>query len=408
MIPEEWKIVQLSELIDSLETGVSVNSYDHQASIGEVGVLKTSALNECKFNPYENKKIKEDESHRVKTIPKKGQIIISRMNTPALVGLNAYVDKDYPNLFLPDRLWQTVFKKDCKISTKWLSYFLSYDVTLKKISSLATGTSDTMKNISKDEFLSLEILMPVFSEQTKIAEILSTCDEAIDKIQKLVHAKEKQKKGLMQNLLTGKVRFKNYTSTNWTYTKLGELSFIRRGASPRPISDPKFFSTEGRGWIRISDVSSEQGRYLNKTTQYLSVEGENNSVKVDRGDLIMSICATIGLPKIINIPSCIHDGFVLIKPIDGKLHTYFLYHYINFITDKLADSGQPGTQKNLNTDIVSRIEVPSISFNEQSEIANVLDQVENEILILNKELKQLKTQKKGLMQQLLTGKIRVK
>lgn len=287
-----------------------------------------------------------------------------------------------------------------------LPFLLQADITQNQFEKIKSGS--TRSSVGMLTLRKLELLMPTEKERNIISKILSTCDEAIEKLSKLIATKEKQKKGLMQNLLTGKVRFKKYSNTNWSYNKLGELSIIRRGASPRPISDPKFFSIKGRGWIRISDVSAEEGKYLNRTTQYLSSEGENNSVKVDKGDLIMSICATIGLPKIINIPSCIHDGFVLIKPIEGKLHTDFLYHYINFITNKLAEGGQPGTQKNLNTDIVSRIQVPLIEINEQNEIANVLDQAENEILILKKELIKLKSQKKGLMQQLLTGKIRVK
>ena len=299
-------------------------------------------------------------------------------------------------------IWKVVPKP--KVDKMFLYYILQHDVE----NLLKHKQGGTMFHITKGDIEKREIITPRYEDQIEIAKILTSCDEAIDKLSKLIVSKEKQKKGLMQNLLTGKVRFKKHSNTNWSYTKLGELSFIRRGASPRPISDPKFFSVEGRGWVRISDVSAEEGKYLNRTTQYLSIEGENNSVKVDKGDLIMSICATIGLPKIINIPSCIHDGFVLIKPVSGKLDTDFLYHYINFITDKLADGGQPGTQKNLNTDIVSRIQVPLIEIKEQKEVANVLDHAENEILILNKELIKLKKQKKGLMQQLLTGKIRVK
>jgi type I restriction enzyme, S subunit len=148
--------------------------------------------------------------------------------------------------------------------------------------------------------------------------------------------------------------------------------------------------------------------YLTKTSQYLSALGAERSVKVDKGDFIMSICATIGVPRIVDMPACVHDGFVVVRDFDKHLDKFFLYHYIDFITDKLADSGQPGTQKNLNTTIVGNIEVPQISLEEQAKIVAVLSSADDEITTLETQLTAVKQQKRGLMQQLLTGKKRVK
>ncbi|MBO9200606.1 MULTISPECIES: restriction endonuclease subunit S [Niastella] len=246
------------------------------------------------------------------------------------------------------------------------------------------------------------------SEQLKIAEVLSTWDKSIETLTQLIAAKQQLKKGLMQQLLTGKKRFEEFKNEKWHYNSLGDIASIRRGASPRPINNPNFFSHTGRGWIRISDVTFEKGKLLNFTSQYLSDLGASHSVKVEIGDLIMSICATIGVPKIVNIPSCIHDGFVLIRDYETSLEKEFLYHFIEFITPKLADSGQPGTQRNLNTDIVSRIQIPVLSLSEQKKIAEVLSFCDNEIIDIEKSLENCKLQKQGLMQQLLTGKKRVK
>lgn len=121
----------------------------------------------------------------------------------------------------------------------------------------------------------------------------------------------------------------------WEVKKLGEIADIRRGASPRPIKDPKWFSDSGRGWIRISDVTSSNV-YLNSTTQYLSEDGARNSITVDKGDLIMSICATIGVPIIVNIPACILDGFVLFKNYEKVIDTFFLYFFLQAQTEILT------------------------------------------------------------------------
>ena len=116
---------------------------------------------------------------------------------------------------------------------------------------------------------------------------------------------------------------------DWEVKKLGDLSQIKRGASPRPISDKKWFSDNSNvGWIRISDVTSSK-KYLNKTEQYLSLEGIKKSRPVNKGDLIMSICASIGVPIILNMDACIHDGFVVYSNLDEKiLNKEYLYYFI--------------------------------------------------------------------------------
>ncbi len=193
----------------------------------------------------------------------------------------------------------------------------------------------------------------------------------------------------------------------WEIVKLKSISSIRRGASPRPIKDPKYFSLSGRGWIRISDVTSSN-IYLNKTSQYLSEIGVEKSVKVDKGDIIMSICGTIGIPIIINIPSCIHDGFVLIKENMELLDKMYLYYYILYILDKLSNKGQPGAQKNLNTTIVGNIILPLPPLPEQRKIADILTTWDTAIDKTESLINAKTNLKRGLMQKLLTGKVRFK
>ena len=166
-IDPEWGMVELGEVIDELETGVSVNSENGQIVNGEFGVLKTSAVTYGDFRPFEYKKILETELPRAKCKPKKDSIIISRMNTEQLVGASAYVNKDYNTLYLPDRLWQTVIsRKD--VSAKYVHLVISSPEYRKKISDLCGGTSGSMKNISKKNFMSLTIPLPEPVSQNKI------------------------------------------------------------------------------------------------------------------------------------------------------------------------------------------------------------------------------------------------
>jgi type I restriction enzyme S subunit len=269
------------------------------------------------------------------------------------------------------------------------------------------ATQNAQKNINLQVLRPLLFRTPPLEEQTKIAQLLSTWDKAIETTEKLIENSKAQKKALMQQLLTGKRRFPGFKE-KWDWVKLSTLCRVRRGASPRPIKDQKWFSKKGRGWVRISDVTATKTQYLTSTIQYLSDLGVKNSVSVDPGDLIMSICGTIGVPKFLGIPACIHDGFVVFREPAACLSLNFLYHYLSYVSKHLALGGQPGTQKNLNTSIVGNILIPRISTKEQELIALSLGLADQEIWNLEWQYEVLERQRKALMQQLITGKRRVK
>jgi type I restriction enzyme S subunit len=294
-----------------------------------------------------------------------------------------------------------------RLDLDYLVYFFNSPYGKYLLGLASPGGAGRNKTLGQEDFLNLSIPLPPVYEQHKIIEVLTTWDTAITQTDLMVATLHERKRGLMQRLLTSQVRFSGFID-KWKEDDLGKFANVRRGASPRPISNPEYFAESGRGWIRISDVTKEPTRFLNSASQYLSELGESKSVKVEVGDLIMSICATIGVPKIVNIPACIHDGFVLFSEFEQRYNKEFLYHYINFIAPLLASGGQPGTQKNLNTDIVRKIKIPTISLAEQSKIVDVLNTSDEEISLYSQKLETLKQQKKGLMQQLLTGQVRVK
>ena len=192
----------------------------------------------------------------------------------------------------------------------------------------------------------------------------------------------------------------------WDVTNFGNISSIKRGASPRPISSPKWFDKDSSvGWVRISDVTKSK-KYLKKTEQYLSEDGINRSRKVDKGNLIMSICATIGKPIYTNFNVCIHDGFIVFDSLSEDKG--FIYYLLEKIQKKWYRYGQPGTQVNLNSDIVSS-EIFSIPTKpEQQKIAAFLTAVDNKIEQLSKKQELLGEYKKGLMQKIFSQAIRFK
>lgn len=181
--------------------------------------------------------------------------------------------------------------------------------------------------------------------------------------------------------------------------KIKEFAKVRRGASPRPITDPKYFGGNV-GWVRIADVSASN-KYLRKTTQYVSPLGESLSVRVDKGDLIMSIAGTVGRPMIVDMPACIHDGFVHIYDFSNANNEY-LYYYLQFFEENIKSLGQSGTQTNLNTSIVGEIDIFFPELKEQSIIATILSTIDQAIEKTERLIAKYECIKTGLMQDLLT------
>lgn len=188
---------------------------------------------------------------------------------------------------------------------------------------------------------------------------------------------------------------------DWKINKINEITNVHRGASPRPIGDKKYFSGHGRGWIRISDVTKTY-KYLRKTEQYLSDLGESKCVPVDPGDLIMSICATIGKPIIVELPACIHDGFVVFRNISKDVDRNYFFYVLQRNEKKFLNLKQTGTQGNLNTSLVGRTKILLPPLPEQKRIAEVLSTVDDAIQRVEEAITQTERLKQGLMQKLLT------
>ncbi|WP_161796102.1 restriction endonuclease subunit S [Pseudomonas fluorescens] len=195
----EWEQKPLSTLVKSLDAGVSVNSGDRPANKNERGILKTSAVTSGIFDSSENKIVTDTkELSRLKEPVLKNTIIISRMNTPALVGANAYIEASHENLFLPDRLWAA--KPKSGTSMRFIAYILGGGQGRAALSALATGTSGSMKNISKSAVLEVQISTPSTEEQQKIADCLTSIDKLITAQTQKLGTLKTYKKGLIKQL----------------------------------------------------------------------------------------------------------------------------------------------------------------------------------------------------------------
>lgn len=205
-IPKDWGVQKLKYQITFIESGVSVNAGQTEAEVNQVGVLKTSSVSKQVFDIHENKCVNLEEISRVECPVRANTIIVSRMNTPELVGACGYVEKDYDNIYLPDRLWQVHFID--KACVKFVYYWLTSANIRYYYSSLAVGTSSSMQNISQDQFYHAFIPSMDIIEQQEIADYLdkkcAAIDTLISKKQQFIEELTAYKKSLIYEYVTGK------------------------------------------------------------------------------------------------------------------------------------------------------------------------------------------------------------
>jgi restriction endonuclease S subunit len=205
-----WTHAILGDYILGLNAGTSVRSYSDDDSrqrenvSNSFFVLKTSAVSNGTFDENEKKPVITEDYIRVSCPLRKNTLVISRMNTPALVGACAYCNIESNTIFLPDRLWQGQSKNG--ESLLWLNYLLNTDYYQAKICLLASGTSNSMKNIAKEDMLRLNISIPNQEERTRIERVLAHYDKLICLYEQDFYMWQQKKKALMRLLLTGIVR----------------------------------------------------------------------------------------------------------------------------------------------------------------------------------------------------------
>lgn len=285
--------------------------------------------------------------------------------------------------------------------------FLYYTIVNNKTRLIRLGNGSTFLEVSKSDFENLTIPVPPLPEQRRIVSVLSLWDTAISKQTALIEKLTLRKRGLMQQLLTGKKRLKGFEG-EWKEVRLGDVASINRGGSPRPIEK---YLTKGDGynWIKIGDVGVN-AKYITNTEEKIVKEGLSKTRFVKSGDFILSNSMSFGRPYILKIDGCIHDGWLVIQEYNKTFDIDFLYYILGYDTtlaqykSMAAGSGV----LNLNKEIVKEVILKTPSIDEQKAIASILINADKEIEIANEKLLHMQEEKRGLMQVLLTGKRRVK
>jgi len=313
-----------------------------------------------------------------------------------------------------------VLQTNEKFNKRYLKWLLhQFDISYMK--TLGSGVRQTLSytdikncyfpNISK-------------SEQTAIANFLDYKLEKIDRFitkkKQLIELLNEQKAAIINQAVTkglnpnakmkpSGIEWLGDIPEQWKTNKIKWLTPVRRGASPRPIDDPKYFDENGEyAWVRIADVTASN-RYLENTKQQLSELGASLSVKREPGDIFLSIAGSVGKPIITKIKCCIHDGFVWFANLN--INKEYLF-YIFKGGQAYKGLGKMGTQLNLNTETVGSIKIPLPSEEEIETIVIYLDKelnkIDKTISTIEEEIALVEEYKTALIAEAVTGKIDVR
>lgn len=264
-------------------------------------------------------------------------------------------------------------------------------------------------------FKDIKVRLPVSkNEQQRIAEILGTVDEDIAKTQEVIETTEKLKRGLMQQLF-----IRGIGHTKFKQSKLGEIpeqwevvlldAVAKRGSGHTPNKKISEYYDGGIKWISLADSKFLDRGEIGKTKIEISAKGLANSSAVlhSKGTVLLSRDAGIGKSAVMGEDMAVSQHFIT-WACSNRLNNWYLYHYLQFQKSIFERIAMGSTIRTIGLDFFKKYEVPLPSFIEQQKISEILSEVDEKISV-NKELKaKFILLKKGLMQDLLSGSIRVK
>lgn len=271
-----------------------------------------------------------------------------------------------------------------------------------RITNMISGNAITRLTLDKIKKLSFPF-PSTKHEQRLIAEKIHSIDSLITSLEKLIEKKKLIKQGVMQELLTGKRRLPGF-SGEWETKRLGKISSLSSGGTPL-VAENRFYNGN-IPWVTITDIS-KSGKYITETERTLSEDGLNHSsaVMFPKGTILFAMYASIGKVTIASMDTSCNQAILGIE--SHSVEPEFLYYYLSYREKYYGSLGQQGTQNNLNKDIVQNFIVPVPDPLEQKQLIDLLSTMDYEIHAITIQISKTRLLKQAMMQELLTGRIRL-
>jgi len=425
-VPEHWQVTKVKRVIEKIESGTSVNASDEPAEDGKLGVLKTSCVYSGSFDPAENKTVVPGDLGRVSCPLKLGTLIVSRMNTPDLVGAAGLVTVAPENLYLPDRLWQITFSN---ADACFLYFWTLSDLYRAQIQAVCTGTSSSMKNLGQDQFACFDLSIPPISEQTRIAAFLDRETAKIDALvaeqQRLIELLKEKRQAVISHAVTkglnphapmkpSGIEWLGDVPEHWKVTPLKWLT-----DSDRPIMYgivlPGPDVGDGIPILKGGNVKPSRMNLQSMARTTPEIEARYSRARLKEGDLVYSIRGTIGdcepVPAELEGSNITQD--VARVAIANACVSWARWALLaSAIRDDLACGSLGAAVRGINIFDLKRANIPTPPPNEQAAIAEFIDRETSKLDALTVAAERatdlLQERRTALISAAVTGKIDVR
>ncbi|MGD7050762.1 restriction endonuclease subunit S [Rossellomorea marisflavi] len=400
-IPEEWEVVELSNVINNFLVPMrdKPKVFDGDIPWCRIEDIEGKYLNDSKS--AQRITIETLAEMNLKLIPK-GSVICS---CSARLGVCAITTKE-----LTTNQTFIALVPGENVNNEFLYYLMTKQAS--RLQSLSSGT--TIAYLSRKQFEQFKVVMPTLKEQLKIADILSTVDETIEKTDQLLEKTKELKKGLMQQLLTKGIGHTTFKQTElgeipegWEVFVLSDLVHKIVGGGTPSRKKIEYYSGD-IPWFTVKDMDGSF--YKDISQEYINeVAIQKSSANlIDPKKVIIATRIALGRGFINTVSISINQDLKAVYLNEEKvLADYFLYWYLSQ-AEKIEGLGSGSTVKGIRLEQLKGLNVPVPSLLEQQKIARFLSSVDEQISIYKNEKERLKELKKGLIQKLLTGKIRIK
>lgn len=400
LIPEDWEVFSLRE-IGKFKNGINKGSEDFGHGSPFVNLMDVFGIGSISTSEQLGF-VASSNSEQAAYDLRRGDVIFVRSSVkPSGVGLTAVVESDLARTvysgflirFRDNGFIDIGFKKHCFYEERFRSALIGS-------SSVSANT-----NISQESLKRLMVpLPPTKAEQRSIAEALSDADALIESLGQLLAKKRQIKHGTMQELFAGKKRLPGFNG-EVAVRSLGGLATMASGGTP--ISSIDAYYDGHIPWVSISDMT-RGGKYLCQTDRNLTSAGLANCAAqmFQAGTVLYAMYASLGECSIAGVDVCTSQAILGIRP-SKDLDSEFLYYWLSSLKSTVRAMGQHGTQANLNKGMVQALQIRLPKLPEQIAVASVLSDMDKEMDALEAKLVKVRQLKQGMMQELLSGRIRL-
>lgn len=289
--------------------------------------------------------------------------------------------------------------KEGLVDEEYLYYLIKHNVVVLK----KNTHGSVFDTITRETFDGIEVELPSLVEQKIVASILRDLDDKIEVNNKINKNLEQQAQALFKSWFLDYEPWDGSVPDSWKHGKLGDFAEIKRGGSPRPIQE--YLSDSGLRWLKISDVTSLQTPFVIDIKDHIIEAGLRKTVFLKAGSLVLSNSATPGVPKILDVDSCIHDGWLYFP--ESKFSKEYLYLYFKYIRQQLVNLSNGSVFNNLKTDILKRY--PTILPDKETlrRFDDIVIPMFLQIQNLTRESHKLADMRDTLLPKLMSGKLDV-